>query len=174
MDVRRETIALPIRPRNKKARLWIDNEYFSERYSDALSANTFLVYAVLCKFANSKTQTCYPSVATIIKESGIKTEHTVFASLKKLEDHRIIEISHSKGRSSNQYTLLASHIWLKPVLNTVTISLEHPQNLQVNPVKNDIQSHRIEINEKEIMEDGKRISLNEEYEGIANSEWTPL
>jgi len=158
MDERRETIALPVRPRNKKTRLWIDNEYFSEHYGAVFPLTTLAVYAVLAKYANAQTQTCYPSVAKIMQESGIKSEKTVFASLKRLERHRIIEISRSKGRSSNKYTLLASHIWLKP--NPVSVAPQHPQPVHPNPVTNAIQSHRIEINEKEIM--GKEISLKKE------------
>jgi hypothetical protein len=160
MDERREKIALPVRPRNKKTRLWIDNEYFSEHYGKVLPLSALAIYAVLCKYANAKTQTCYPSVATIMRESGVKTEKTVFSSLKKLEYFRIIEISRSKGRSSNKYTLLASHIWLKPSPNPVMISGEHPQSLHPNPVTNATQSHISEINEKEIM--GKEISLKKE------------
>ena len=172
LEERREKIALPVRPRNKKTRLWIDNEYFSEHYGETLPLSALAVYAVLAKYANARTQSCFPSVATIMKESGIKSAKTVFASLKQLEQYRLIEISHSKGRSSNRYTLLDSSIWLKP--NHVNISDQQGQNLHPIPVKNDPQSHISEIREKEIMENGKRISLNEENEGIANSEWTPL
>ena len=114
LEIRKETISLPIRPRNKQTRLFIDNEYFSECYGSVLPASAFLVYAVLCKYANARTQVCYPSVALIQKETGIRSAKTVFASLKLLEQCRIIEISHSKGRSSNKYILLDSKIWLKP------------------------------------------------------------
>lgn len=169
---RREKIALPIRPRGKKTRLWIDNEYFTEHYGEALPLSALAVYAVLAKYANARTQSCFPSVATIMRESGIKSTKTAYAALKDLEQYRLIEISHSKGRSSNRYTLLDSSIWLKP--NYALFSAEQGQKMNPIPVKNDPQSHRTEIREKEIMEDGKEISLNEEYEGIANSEWTPL
>ncbi len=172
LEERREKIALPVRPRNKKTRLWIDNEYFSEHYGEALPLSALAVYAVLAKYANARTQSCFPSIATIMKESGIKSAKTVFASLKQLEQYRLIEISRSKGRSSNRYALLDSSIWLKP--NYVNISGQQGKNLRVNPVINDPQSHRTEIREKEIMEEGKEISLNEEREGVANSEWTPL
>lgn len=114
MDARRETIALPVRPRGKKTRLFIDNEYFSLHYGNVLPLSALAVYAVLCKFANADTQTCYPSVALIMEESCIRSKKTVFASLKKLEQYRLIEIGHSRGRSSNKYTMLDSHIWLKP------------------------------------------------------------
>ena len=139
MDVRRDTIALPVRVRGKKTRLWIDNEYFSERYGEIFSLSTLAVYAVLAKYANSRTQICYPSVVTIMRESGIRSSKTIFASLKQLEQYRLIEISHSKGRSSNRYTLLDTNIWLKP--NRVKISNEQGQKIHPNPVKNDPQSH---------------------------------
>ena len=139
MDERRDKIALPVRPRNKKTRLWIDNEYFSERYGEVLPLSALAVYAVLCKFANARTQVCYPSVAKIMQESGIKSPKTVFASLRSLEQYHIIEISRSKGRSSNGYTLLDAGIWVKP--NRVKITGQQGQNLHPNPVKNDLQSH---------------------------------
>ena len=166
MDERRESIALPVRPRNKKTRLWIDNEYFSEHYGTVLPLSALAVYAVLAKYANARTQTCYPSVALIMRESGVKSEKTVFSSLKKLEQYRIIEISRSKGRSSNKYALLASDIWLKP--NPATISGEHPQPLHPNPVTIATQSHISEIKEKEIMEE-KGISFNKNGGGGAFS-----
>jgi hypothetical protein len=172
LEERREKVALPIRPRGKKTRLWIDNEYFSERYGEVLPLSALAVYAVLAKFANARTQSCYPSVTKIMQESCIKSAKTVAAALKQLEQYRLIKISHSRGRSSNRYTLLDSRIWLKP--NPVKISAELGQILPSTPVKNDLQSHISEIREKEIMEDNKRISLNEDSEGIANSEWTPL
>ena len=139
MEERRETVSLPIRPRNKKTRLWIDNEYFSEHYGEVLPLSALAVYAVLAKYANARTQVCYPSVAKIMQETGIRSPKTVFSSLKQLEYHRIIEISRSKGRSSNRYVLLDSSIWLKP--NSVKTSGEQGQNLHPNPVKNDPQSH---------------------------------
>jgi hypothetical protein len=123
LEIRKETIALPVRPHGKKTRFFIDNEYFSERYGSVLPMSAFLVYGVLCKYANSKTQSCYPSVATIMKETCIRSAKTVFASLKKLEAYRIIEISHSKGRSSNKYILLDPKIWVKPAVpNPVIVS----------------------------------------------------
>ena len=172
LEERREKVTLPIRPRGKKTRLWIDNEYFSERYGEVLPLSALAVYAVLAKFANARTQSCYPSVAKIMRESCIKSAKTVSAALKQLEQYRLIEISHSRGRSSNRYALLDSRIWVKP--NPVKISVQQRQILPSTPVKNDLQSHISEIREKEIMEDNKRISLNEDGEGIANSEWTPL
>jgi hypothetical protein len=112
-EIRREAAALPIRPRGKKTRLWIDNEYFTERYGEVLPLSAFAVLAVLCKYANSKTQACWPSAATIAREAVLNPK-TVFSCLKKLEHYRLIDISRSKGGSSNRYTLLDNRVWLKP------------------------------------------------------------
>ena len=166
MDERRETIALPVRPQNKKTRLWIDNEYFSEHYGTVLPLSALAVYAVLCKFADARTQTCYPAVALIMRESGVKSEKTVFSSLKKLEQYRIIEICRSKGRSSNKYTLLASDIWLKP--NPATISGEHPQPLHPNPVTIATQSQYLKSKKKKSWKK-KGISFNKNGGGGAFS-----
>ncbi len=71
MDERREKVSLPVRPRNKPTRLFIDNEYFSERYGEVLPPSALAVYAVLAKYANSRTQSCWPSVATIVANHAL-------------------------------------------------------------------------------------------------------
>ena len=43
LEERREKVTLPIRPRGKKTRLWIDNEYFSERYGEVLPLSALAV-----------------------------------------------------------------------------------------------------------------------------------
>ena len=149
--------ALPIRPRAKKTRLFIDNEYFSEGYADAFPLSAFAVYAVLAKHANARTQSCFPSVATIMRESGIRSAKTVFAAVKEFERCRLIEISHSKGRSSNRYTLLDARVWAKP--NRVKSSDEQGENLHPIPVENDPQSHRTESTKEIIVEKEKKRCL---------------
>jgi hypothetical protein len=146
----RAKAALPIRPRTKKTRLFIDNEYFSEGYADALPLSALAVYAVLAKYANARTQACYPCVATIMRESGIRSAKTVFAAAKELERYRLIEISHSKGRSSNRYVLLDAKVWAKP--NPIKSSDEQGQNLHPIPVENDPQSHRTKSKKEIIVE----------------------
>ncbi len=58
MAERRENVAMPIRPRGKKNRLFIDNEYFAERYGEVLPPSALPSYAVLAKYANARTQSC--------------------------------------------------------------------------------------------------------------------
>jgi len=135
---RREKVALQSGHATRD-RLWIDNEYFTEHYGEALPLSALAVYAVLAKYANARTQSCFPSVATIMRESGIKSTKTAYAALKDLEQYRLIEISHSKGRSSNRYTLLDSSIWLKP--NYALFSSEQGQKMNPIPVKMTYKSY---------------------------------
>jgi hypothetical protein len=104
----------PIRPRDKKTRLWIDNEYFEKRYAAAFPQSVSLVYAVLAKYANARTQSCWPAARKIMSEAGVASRETLFAAIKTLEAHRIIAVRRSKGRHPNIYTLLDCAVWLPP------------------------------------------------------------
>lgn len=110
---------LPIRPLKKKTRFYIDNEYFAKGYGELFHrSRVFDVYGVLAKYANHRTQVCWPAVGTIMKEAGIKNKNTVIKAIKLLESYGIIAVSHSRGYRSNKYTLLSSYIW-KPA-NSIT------------------------------------------------------
>ncbi len=102
---------LPIRPSKKNTRLFIDNEYFEKGYARMFPRSVLSVYCVLAKYANFETQTCFPSIDTIMEESGIKRRNTVVSGLKILELYGIISIEHSKGWCPNQYALLSSDVW---------------------------------------------------------------
>jgi len=73
-----------------------------------------LVYSVLCKYANARTQCCWPTIPTIMGEAGIGSRETMFAAVKTLEAHRIIAVRRSKGRYANVYILLDCAYWLPP------------------------------------------------------------
>ena len=105
---------LTIRPHRKKTRLYIDNEYLEEGYADFLSKQTTMVYLVLAKYANYRTQTCFPSISTIMCKSGVRNRNSVVKALKTLKQYHIIAISHSKGRTSNCYALLHTSVWKNP------------------------------------------------------------
>jgi hypothetical protein len=152
----------PIRPRDKKTRLWIDNEYFEKRYAAAFPQSVSLVYAVLAKYANARTQSCWPSAQTIMSEAGVASRETLFSAIKMLEAHSIIAVCRSKGRHANTYTLLDCRAWLPPnsagkrtvqveVDSTVTESQQY-RNDPSNSTKNSTPIHRMK-SEKEIMED---------------------
>ncbi len=92
---------LPVRPSKKNTRLFIDNEYFEKGYARLFPKSVLAVYCVLAKYANYQTQTCFPSIDIIMRESGIKRRNTVIDGLKILEAYSIIHIEHSKGWSPN-------------------------------------------------------------------------
>ena len=63
---------LPIRPSKEQTRLVIDNEYLEKGFMAIFPKTVSLVYSVLAKYANYRSQRCFPSIATIMKDSGIK------------------------------------------------------------------------------------------------------
>ena len=116
---------LQVRRRDKKTRLFIDNEYLERGYAKALLPSTLAVYVVLARYANARTQTCFPSIPTIMREGGIGNRNTVIAAIKRLEDHNIIVVEHSNGRRSNLYILIDTQHW-KPLnnINSGTVAKE--------------------------------------------------
>ncbi len=157
---------LSVRPSKKNTRLFIDNEYFEKGYAEMFPKSVLAVYCVLAKYANYKTQTCFPSIDTVMRESGIKRRNTVIDDLKILEAYSLIHIEHSKGRSSNQYALLSSNVWKEPnsigidtvlkskkILKTVSEN-EHKQyqNQPLNSIKSDTGNNLIKLSNKIIMD----------------------
>ena len=65
-----------VRDRNKKSRFYIDNEFYSLGYAAAVN-HLASVYSVLCKYANAETQRCWPSIDTILKETGLTNRRVV-------------------------------------------------------------------------------------------------
>ncbi|MBP9782140.1 MAG: helix-turn-helix domain-containing protein [Candidatus Pacebacteria bacterium] len=111
---------LPIRPRNKQNRFYIDNEFLERGYVARFKKFPLIpVYAVLCKYANARTQKCWPACETIIKETGIKNRNTVWAVITLLEKLSIIYTERSSGRTSNRYWMLDSKYWKEP--NSITV-----------------------------------------------------
>jgi hypothetical protein len=157
-----DTPQSPIRPRDKKTRLWIDNEYFEKRYAATFPQSVSLVYAVLAKYANARTQSCWPSAQTIMREAGVASRETLFSAIKTLESHHIIAVRRSKGRYPNIYTLLDCRAWLPPnsagkrtVKTEADSTIIGPQqygNDPSNSTKNSTPIHKMK-SEKEIMED---------------------
>lgn len=170
---------LHIRPSKKNTRLFIDNEYFEKGYARLLPKSVLAVYCVLAKYANHETQTCFPSIETMMRESGIKNRNTVIKALKILEAYRIIYIEHSKGGLPNQYALLNSDAWKEPnSINTDTVNsitsdtetvskneLKQYQNSSSNSITSDTGNHLIKSS-NEIRDKIKNISNKEIDMGI--------
>jgi hypothetical protein len=126
------------RRKNKKTRFYIDKEFFEKGYASKYRKELILnVYCVLAKYANYETQVCFPSIATIMIDSGIKNKNSVMTALKILSKLNIINITHSKGRYSNTYMLLDAKSWRDP--NSITGDTVEPyqkQNITVSTLEN--------------------------------------
>ena len=133
MDERREKIALPIRPRDKKNRTFLDNEWFERGYASTFSWGVSITYFVIAKYANARTQSCFPSTETIMRNGGM-SRGTVFSSTKILESHNVISVRRSKGRQPNVYTLLDCRVW-PPPNGTVSGTVRKQRNGTIGEVQ---------------------------------------
>jgi DNA-binding transcriptional regulator GbsR (MarR family) len=143
----------PIRPKLKETRWFCDNEYITDQYLARLPKWVSAVYFVLLLHARGynkngipgpKTQTCFPSYETIIKEGGV-SRNKISPAIKILEVYNIIAVQHSRGgkKKSNQYALLSTTVW-KPFnntyLNTVLKGNKKPltvSDLHIKPYPNE-------------------------------------
>ena len=107
-----ETLA---RQSGKKTRFYIDNEFLLWGYAAKYRKEMSLidVYCVLARHANAKSQSCFPSLKTIMEMSGVLNKNTVIKALKKLEELNIVKILRSTGRHPNKYLLLDPSVWVK-------------------------------------------------------------
>ncbi|OGY56355.1 MAG: hypothetical protein A2119_02420 [Candidatus Colwellbacteria bacterium GWA2_46_10] len=147
-----EPADLPIREPHKKTRLYLDNEYFKKGYASKFSKCATMVYAALAMHANHRYQTCFPSIETLMKFTGIRNRNSINNAIKILEAFNIVLVEHSKGRISNSYTLLRPDVW-KPInsidIDTViksrkTVSKSNGQQYQKdssNSITGDTRSH---------------------------------
>lgn len=134
---------MEIRDNRQKEWFWLDNEYLNG-YARFLGETCTVVYLSLCRHADNKTQTCFPSMELIAEENGIGRKKVGIA-LQKLKEWGVISIKEdydpkNKRRKNNVYTLLSKIEWReKPCVN-----LEHGSPMCQNDtdpcVKND-KSH---------------------------------
>jgi hypothetical protein len=156
---------LSVRPNKKNTRLFIDNEYFEKGYAEVFPKSVLAVYCILAKYANYETQTCFPSIDTIMRESGIRRRNTVINALKILELYNVIHINHSKGWCPNQYALLDARYWKEPnsigidpvngiasdTENSIKIDTKQYQKQSLNSITSDTGNHLIKLS-NEIMD----------------------
>lgn len=101
-----------VRDRRQSGHFWADNEIVDD-YLPIIGAYGFAIYMLLCKYADSKTGQCDPSVGGMAKKLQISPP-TVKKALTALEECGLIKIEYrpraSKDRKvndTNVYTLLA-------------------------------------------------------------------
>ena len=83
---------------------WANNAIL-DGYGRLLGPDALAVYYALCRFANNRTQRCWPSQSTIANRTGM-TRRTVRKALRKLEGFCLVEIERHLGGASN-YCLLS-------------------------------------------------------------------
>jgi hypothetical protein len=99
------------RPKIKKTRYWIDNEYIERGYMRTFVGSVTLVYDVLARHANARTQTCFPSIKTISKEAGLGSRRIVIEAIRTLERYAIIAVVRRPHRA-NEYLLRDCRTWI--------------------------------------------------------------
>jgi len=74
-----------------------------------IGSDGIAVYNILCAHANRKTQSCYPSIATLAELTSL-SENTVRKALRQLSEFKLISIqerfSDNGKQSSHLYTLI--------------------------------------------------------------------
>lgn len=124
-DHRNSPSGVLLRKTKKKTRSFIDNEYIKGGYMAHFRKYVTLVYVVLTKYSNYKTQSCFPSYTIIMKDTGIKNRNYISKSIKILESYNIIEIRHGTHKRSNLYYLIDPSCWTKiSSINTDTTNQE--------------------------------------------------
>jgi len=75
---------------------WI-NRHIIKKYGRLLGASGLAVYNVLASYANSNSQTCYPTQKSVADHLGISVR-TVNRKIRLLRDFKLIKIKKKKGR----------------------------------------------------------------------------
>jgi hypothetical protein len=75
---------------------WIDKAVLSF-YARKLGASGIAVYNVLAYFANTKTQTCFPTQQAIAELLGL-SKRTIIRKIKLLEKLNLIKVERKRGR----------------------------------------------------------------------------
>ena len=102
-----------------------------------LHASVTKVYAVLARHANTRTQVCFPSLATIGEESGITSRSTIIEAIRTLERYALIDVVREPHKS-NHYLLRDCRTWLPISQSDKMTTLEVPR--QSNEMTRVVQS----------------------------------
>ena len=97
---------------------WISQSILKQ-YGRILKGSGLAVYNVLASYANSKSQTCFPSQQTIADRIGLCRE-TVNRKVKLLREKQLIKVNRLKGRCL--YFLLRPDVILNHSLCDVRIT----------------------------------------------------
>jgi len=100
----------------------------------AIPAMQKMVLVSLANRTNLKTGRCFPSIATLAKDSGM-TPRSIINQIKKLEQKNLIEVARQeKGvKKPNQYKFTADSAYKKPnLINSAPNSLNSQESSGIN------------------------------------------
>lgn len=136
---------MEIRDNRQKEWLWLDNQYLNG-YAKHLGVYCTVVYLSLCRYANNKTQTCFPSMKLIATENKISIK-SVERAIKLLEEWKIVSVERSKKpdgtQSNNIYTLTSKNIWKSKPTDSQTIG--NQQTISPEPTDSQVESRPTEV-----------------------------
>ena len=103
----------PIHIRDLRKDYWyrVDNVFIDE-YGNKVGPYGILVYNVLCRHSNTKTQICWPSIETISDKCKISIS-SVKRGIKFLLKYNIIKVVRTGKKLNNNYILLDRVDWMK-------------------------------------------------------------
>ena len=111
---------------------WIDNEYLNG-YAKFLSVSSTAVYLSLCRHADNKTQSCFPSMRLVAEELGVSTK-TVERATMELEEWGIISVKRSRKpdgtQANNVYTLASKKSWVKKPRDNMSVGADRQKRRQ--------------------------------------------
>lgn len=150
----------------RKGFFTVDN-LFMEGVAPLVGVHCIAVYMYLCKCADLKKQTCFPSKIKIAQKTKMGGR-TVFNCIKKLEWFGIIHIERNKKidgtNYSNFYTLLHEDCWRipKPSSNTTGTRLHTPPAREYRSPRQQVPTKETNTKENnEISDEEKRNTLKE-------------
>lgn len=82
------------------------------------SATAFVVYHTLCSYAYGDKDTCFPSVESIMKDTGLSNK-TISVALRDLERVGVLEVDRQRGKHNN-YKLVTPKREFKLVCGAVS------------------------------------------------------
>ncbi len=90
-----------MRDKRDKGWFWSENEIID---CDYLKPMERLLYLVLARHSDNKTDESFPSIETLCKKTGVKDKRTIVPYIKNLEKLGLIEVKRKPGLS-NRYFL---------------------------------------------------------------------
>ena len=131
---------------------WVDKDVWED---EQLTSSDKVVYGTLAFFANSKSQTAFPSITSIHNHSKVSSRQC-YLSIKRLEEYKYISVKRIIGKP-NSYTLLKTPAKIARV-----------QKQQQGGAKSGVGTPakygvRTRIREQDLINKKKRDSKNGEY-----------